>query len=125
MVKKDALKMAILNLEGEASDWWLHSLRTLGHDHNLSYECFSNALMDRFERKYLELPFKELAQLKQIGTPEAYMLEFENLSVMVSDVSMARLVLLFIEGLIEPLRGLVKAHTPATLKDAMNLTRDL
>ena len=47
----------------------------------------------------LTLPFKELAQLKQVGTPETYMLEFENLSVMVSDVSMSRLVFLFNEGL--------------------------
>ena len=38
---------------------------------------------------------------------------------------MARLVLLFTEGLIEPLKGLVKSHKPATLKDAMNLTRYL
>ena len=44
---------------------------------------------------------------------------------MVSDVYMARLVLLFIEGLTEPLKGLVKSNNPTTLKDAMNLTRDL
>ena len=53
------------------------------------------------------------------------MLEFENILVIVSDVSMDRLVLLFIEGLIEPFRGLVKSHNPTTLKDVMNLTRDL
>ena len=81
--------------------------------------------MDIFERKDTKLPFKEIAQLKKIGTPEAYMLEFENLSVMVSDVLMARLVLLFTKGLKEPLKGLMKTHEPATLKDAMNLTRDL
>ena len=52
------------------------------------------------------------------------MLEFENLSVMVPYVSMDRLVLLFTEGLTEHLRGIVKSHKPATLKDAMNLTRD-
>ena len=44
--------------------------------------------MEIFERKYPELPFKELAQLKQVGIPEAYMLEFEKISVMVSHVSM-------------------------------------
>ena len=32
MVKEDALKMAILHLEGEASDWWFHGIRTLEHD---------------------------------------------------------------------------------------------
>jgi len=63
--------------------------------------------------------------LKQFPTPKAYILDFEKLSGMVSDVSMARLVLLFTEGLTEPLRGLMKSHKPSTLKDAMNLTRDL
>ena len=38
---------------------------------------------------------------------------------------MGRLVLLFIEGLAEPLKGLVKYHKPTTLEDAMSLTRDL
>ena len=124
-VEEDALEMAILHLKGEVSDWWFHGIRTLAHDKILTYEGFSNALMESFERKDPELPFKELAQLKQVGTPEAYMLEFEKLSVMVFDVSMARLVLLFTEGLTEPLRGLMKSHKPSTLKDAMNLTRYL
>ena len=51
MVEEDALKMAIFHLEGEASDWWFDGIRTLGHDHFLSYEGFSNALMQIFERK--------------------------------------------------------------------------
>ena len=69
MVEEDALKMSILHLEGEASDWLFHGLSTLGHDQILSYEGFSNALMEIFERKDPELPFKELAQLKQVRTP--------------------------------------------------------
>ena len=81
--------------------------------------------MERFESKDPELPFKELAQLKQVGIPKAYILEFENISVIVSYVYMARLVLIFIEGLTEPLKGIVKSHKLATLKDSMNLTRDL
>ena len=81
IVEVDALKMAILHLEGEASDWWLHGIRTLGHYHIFSYEGFSNTLMEIFERKDPELPFKE-----QVGTPEGYMLQFENILVMVSDV---------------------------------------
>ena len=44
---------------------------------------------------------------------------------MVFDVSMARLVLFFTKGLKKYLRGLVKFHKPTTLKDSMNLTRDL
>ena len=78
MVEEDALKMAILHIEWEANDWWFHGIRTLRHYHIFSYDGFSSALMDIFERIDLELPFKELAQLEQIGTPEAYMLEFEK-----------------------------------------------
>ena len=71
------------------------------------------------------MSFKELAQLKQVGTPIDYMMEFQKLSVKVVNVSMGRLLLFFTEGLAEHLKILVKSHKPNTLKDAMNLTRDL
>ena len=100
--------MAILHLERESNDWWFHGRKTLGHDQISSYEYFSKALVERFNRKYRELPFKELAQLTQTGFPESYMLEFQNLLVMVSDIYMAQLVPLYIKGLEEPLKGLVK-----------------
>ena len=32
MVEEDALKMAILHIEGEANRWWFHGINTLGHD---------------------------------------------------------------------------------------------
>ena len=32
MVEEDALKMAILHLDGDANEWWFHGLKTLGHD---------------------------------------------------------------------------------------------
>ena len=86
--------MTILYLEGESSGWWFHGIKTLGQDQISCYEDFSNALVEIFDRKYLDLPFKELAQLKQTGTLEAYMLEFQNISVMVSDISMDQLVIL-------------------------------
>src|SRR5713226_1409886 len=53
------------------------------------------------------------------------MLDFQRLSVKVADVSMGSLVLIFIEVLAEPLKGLVKSHKPTNLNDAMSLTRDL
>ena len=73
--------MTILHLEGESNDWWLHGIKTFGHDNISSYEEFSKSLVERFDRKYPEIPFKELAQLKQIGTLEAYMLEFQKILV--------------------------------------------
>ena len=32
MVEEDALKIAILHLEGDANEWWFHGLKNLGHD---------------------------------------------------------------------------------------------
>jgi hypothetical protein len=44
---------------------------------------------------------------------------------MVQDVSQARLMMLFTEGLMEPLRGWVKAFKPTNLQVAIWKTRDL
>jgi hypothetical protein len=66
-----------------------------------------------------------LAQLKQVGTPDAYITEFQRIAVTVTDISEQRLVMLFTEGLSEPLRGWVKAFKPETLQDAIIRTRDM
>ena len=57
MVEEDALKMVILHIEGDANDWWFHGINTLGYDQISSYEDFSNALVERFYRKYPGIPF--------------------------------------------------------------------
>lgn len=44
---------------------------------------------------------------------------------MVMDISEARLVMLFIEGLSKPLRGWVKRFEPTTLCAAINKTKDM
>jgi hypothetical protein len=45
--------------------------------------------------------------------------------VAVTDISEPRMIMLFIDGLIEPLREWVKAYKPPTLQDAILHTRDL
>ena len=37
MVEEDALKMAILHLEGDANEWWFHGLENLVHDQVKTY----------------------------------------------------------------------------------------
>ena len=115
MVEEDALKMTILHLEGDANEWWFHGLKNLCHDQVKTYGEFIDRVLDIFEQKDPELSFKELAQLKQVRTPTDYMMEFQKLSVKVVDVTIGRLVLLFIEGLAEPLKFVVKSHKPTTL----------
>ena len=44
---------------------------------------------------------------------------------MVPDLSAARRVYMFIDGLVEPLHGLVKSTKPTTLHDSIERARDL
>jgi hypothetical protein len=51
----------------------------------------------------------------QRGTAEAYTNEFHRLAVMVQVMSPTRLMMPFTEGLMEPLKGWVKAFKPTSL----------
>jgi hypothetical protein len=125
MTEAEAIKFATLHLDGEAREWWYHGLVTLGHSNIISYVEFTQRLMDRIDRKDPDISFCELGQLRQTWTPEAYIAEFEKVAVQVIDISEYRLVMLFAEGLIEPLRGWVKAFKPTTLQDAIMRTLDM
>ena len=81
--------------------------------------------MEQFYRKDLEIHFRELAQLKQTGSAEAFISEFQRIAVMVTDVSESRLTMLFTEALTEPLWEWVKAYKPPTLQEAINRDRYL
>ena len=97
----------------------------MGHNTIHSYGEFTHKLMERFDRKDPEIHFRELAQLKQTGSTEAFISEFQRIAVTVTDVSESRLTMLFTEALIEPLRGWVKAYKPPTLQDAINKAKYL
>jgi hypothetical protein len=63
--------------------------------------------------------------LRQTGITEAYITEFQRMAVMVIDILEQRLVMLFTEGLIEPLIGWVKAFRPTALQDDIMKTHDM
>ena len=105
MMESKAIQFATLHLDDEAHEWWYHGLVTLGHPNITSYLYFTQGLMDRFDKKDSELHFRELAQVKQVRTPYAYISEFHRIVVIVTDVLEHRLVIFFIKGLSEPLRG--------------------
>jgi hypothetical protein len=64
MTESEAISFATLHLDGEAHEWWYHGLVTLGHNHITSYLEFTERLMERFDRRYPELHFKDLTQLR-------------------------------------------------------------
>jgi len=65
MTETNAISFSTLHLEGEVHEWWHHGLVTLGHNHISSYREFTEKLMERFGRR-------DLAQLRQTGTTEAF-----------------------------------------------------
>ena len=121
----EVIKIVALHLEGEAHDCWFHGIYTLGHANVTTYLEFIRRFVERFDRRDSKAPFISLAKLKQLGNPETYISEFLKLSVMVPDLSAARRVYMFIDGLEEPLHGLVKSTKPTTLQDGVERARDL
>ncbi|KAH9305248.1 hypothetical protein KI387_009652, partial [Taxus chinensis] len=79
----------------------------------------------RFDMKDPKIHFRELAQLKQEASVERYVVHFQKLAIMVLDISERRLIVLFMEGLTEPLRGLVKAFEHPSLQDAIKRSINL
>jgi hypothetical protein len=105
MTESKAISFATLHLDGESHEWWYHGLVTLGQSHITSYLEFTKRLMERFDRRDPELHFRDLTQLRQIGSVEAFITEFQRKAVVVSDISEHKLVMLFTEALAKPLRG--------------------
>ena len=60
MVERDAIRMVTLQLEGYASDWWFHGLRTLEHDTLYTYEEFTKIFVNRFDKRDPDMSFKDL-----------------------------------------------------------------
>lgn len=102
-----------------AYDWWHYGLVTQGHELLRSYRDFNDRLIARFDRKDVELYYRDLAQLRQSGHVDSYINEFQRIAVMVPEMPEKRVVMSFIEGLHDRMRGLVKALKPRTLHDAI------
>ena len=82
-------------------------------------------MIERFDWRDPDISFRYLDHIKQVGNKKAYISEFQKVVIMVTDISESRLILLFTEGLVEPLKGLVKTYQPTTLQEAMTRTKDL
>ncbi|KAH9300755.1 hypothetical protein KI387_012338, partial [Taxus chinensis] len=63
--------------------------------------------------------------LRQTGHVDSYINEFQRIAVMVPEMPERRVVMLFIKGLQDRLRGFVKALKPGTLHEAIQTALDL
>ena len=71
--------------------------------------------MDRFDEKDTKWYFQELTHLKQIGALHEYVKQFQELSVMILNLSQKRSTHMFIEGHKESTKLMVKPHEPQNL----------
>lgn len=89
-----------------------------GTKHNNLWWIYTKSHIDRFDQKDLERHFKELTQLKQQGSVEDYVAEFQKILVMVPGITEKRLTYLIIEGILESICGLVSTLDPTSLHAA-------
>jgi hypothetical protein len=80
-----------------------------------SFDCHVTHCKCAWGFNYIVVPFTEFREFT----------EFQWVAVAVTDISEPRLIMLYTEGLTEPLRGWVKAYMPPTLQDSILHTRDL
>ena len=100
-------------------------MTTQGHDHVTTFDDFSQRVTDRFHLKDDEQYFKELSKLKQTKLVNEYIEEFQKVAVMVPDMSEKMIVYLFLDGLEDFFKGLVKAFSPSTLQEAIKRSLQL
>jgi hypothetical protein len=87
MTEIEAIIFITLHLEGEAHEWWHYGLVTMGHSHITSYLEFTKRIMDKFDRRDPMIHFRDLSQLRQTSTPEAFITKFQRVVMAVTDIS--------------------------------------
>ncbi len=122
MLEREAIQFAVLHLDEVAYDWWHHGLVTQDHAIIHSYVEFIEWLIARFYCKDTKFYYWELAHIRQTRNVESFVNEFQHIVVMVPDMYLSRCVMLFIEGLQDKLKGLVRAFRPTSLKEAIDVT---
>ena len=125
MPEEEVIKFVALHLEGVVHEWFHHDTITLGHDQINTHKEITERLIDQSDNKDMELNFKDLAQLRQTGSIDQYIGEFQKLSILVTKFFERRWILLFIDRLAEPLKGWVKGFNPTTLLEVIKKERSM
>lgn len=86
---------------------------------------FTKRLIDRFDSKDHKLHLKDLTQLRQIGTVEHYISEFEKLAVLATEITERQKTVIFIDGLSDTIKVWVKSLNPPSLHTAIKRAREL
>lgn len=117
--ENEKLQAVIVALDGKALSWyqWWETCNP-----NVSWDGFKVAIIERFQSVVAHSPFAALLALKQDGTVEEYVTQFEKFAGMVNGVGEDYLMDIFLNGLKEEVGAEVKLYEPQHLSTMMKKT---
>ncbi|WKA01485.1 hypothetical protein VitviT2T_019765 [Vitis vinifera] len=116
------VRLAALHLEGKAIQWHQGYIKTRGNEAYLDWSEYVIALNARFGQHVFDDPIADLRNLRQTGSLQSYMDEFDELYP-IADIKESHAFSFFLSGLIDELQMPVRMFKPQTLADAYSLAR--
>ncbi|KAJ1390107.1 Retrotransposon gag domain [Sesbania bispinosa] len=114
--------MAQVCMEGQVVHWFTILLEVYPE---ISWEQFKREFVERFSGLDIQNPYEELAALRQKGTVQEYIAEFEYLLALVPQQPKLQYVGYFLNGLNEDIQNWVRVHNPETRIQDMKLARNV
>ncbi|KAJ1422761.1 Retrotransposon gag domain [Sesbania bispinosa] len=115
------VKLAKLSMDGYTIHWF--NLWKETEDH-LTWPKLKQALIEQYGGRCFDNPFEELSDLRQIGSIEEYIAEFELISSQVGRLPEEQYLGYFMGGLRPELRCRVRTFNPRTRTQMMRVARD-
>lgn len=118
----EKLLLAFISMEGMTVHWfqfWRQKSK------NPTWESLTMALKWRFGGLGRGMVYEKLASLRQTGTVEEYVQEFELLVVQAANTSEDRILGYFLAGLRQDIQGQVHPHDTEDVLRAMEVARDV
>ncbi|WVZ01013.1 hypothetical protein V8G54_027082 [Vigna mungo] len=122
VTEQEKLSLAYISMEGRAGYWFRFWKVTAK---NLSWEGLKEAMIRRFEGRDRGTIFERLAAIKQAGTVDEYVQDFEVLVGQTKGIPEEQLLGYFFAGLQEDIRSQIRPYDPQELMAAMRIARDL
>lgn len=122
VTEREKLDLAYISMEGRAGYWFRFWKITAK---NLSWEGLKEAMVRRFEGRDRGTIFERLAAIRQAGTVDEYVQDFEVLVGQTKGIPEEHLLGYFFAGLQEDIRSQIRPYDPQELMAAMRIARDV
>ncbi|KAF1882979.1 hypothetical protein Lal_00003161 [Lupinus albus] len=114
---EEKMQATLLALEGKALSWYQWWGRC---NPQPSWEGFKLAVIRRFQPSMVQNPFEQLLALKQLGTVEEYVEEFEKYVGALKEIDPEFVKGIFLNGLKEEVRVEVRLYEHPTLSEVIH-----